>query len=171
MILLRLFLTFAFIGAFSFGGGYSMLTLIQEEVVLHHNWLNIQKFSDIVAISEMTPGPIAINAATYVGYRTAGFPGSLAATVGVILPSFFIVLALAKIVLKNKENPYFQGAFSGLRPVIVVLIIGASLRLGTEIIADFKSLILTIAAIAIIFLTKIHPVLIILGFGLIGILM
>lgn len=169
MIIIQLFLTFALIGAFSFGGGYAMLPLIQKEVVDIHNWLTIQEFSDILAISEMTPGPIAINSATYVGYKIAGISGSLAATIGVVLPSFIIILAIAKIVLKNKENPYFQGAFRGLRPVVVALITGASIMLAKAIIPDPKSLVLTLIALSIVLFTKIHPVLLIFIFGVIGI--
>lgn len=168
MIILQLFLTFAFIGAFSFGGGYGMLPLIQKEVVYSHNWLTVKEFSDILAISEMTPGPIAINSATYVGYTVAGILGSVAATLGVVLPSFIIILTLARIVLKYKENPYFQGAFSGLRPVVVALISGAAIMLGLEVIIDLKSLLLTVIAFTLIFFTKLHPILLILAFGVIG---
>lgn len=171
MIILQLFLTFAFIGAFSFGGGYAMLPLIQEEVVYNHHWLSIQQFSDIIAVAEMTPGPIAINTATYVGYKIAGITGSTAATIGVVLPSFVIILTLAGIVLKNKDNPFFQGAFSGLRPVVVALVIGAAVLLGKEIIVDYQSLLLTIGALATIALTKMHPVLVIMSFGFLGMLL
>jgi len=171
MIILQLFLTFAFIGAFSFGGGYAMLPLIQEEVVYNYHWLSIQQFSDILAIAEMTPGPIAINTATYVGYKIAGVTGSTAATIGVVLPSFVIILTLAGIVLKNKDNPFFQGAFSGLRPVVVALVVGAAVLLGKEIIINYQSLLLTIGALGIITLTKMHPVLVIISFGLLGMLL
>lgn len=171
MILLQLFLTFAFIGAFSFGGGYGMLPLIQEEIVYTHQWLSIQQFSDILAVAEMTPGPIVINAATYVGYKMAGVPGSTAATIGVVLPSFILIMTLAGIVLKNKDNPYFQGAFSGLRPVVVALVVGAAILLGKEIIVDYQSTLLTVGALATIVLTKMHPVLVILGYGFLGMLL
>jgi len=168
VIILQLLFTFAFIGALGFGGGYSMLPLIQEEVVFKHQWLTIQQFSDILAVSEMTPGPIAINTATYVGYKIAGFPGSAAATLGVVLPSFVLVLTLAGIVLKNKENPYFQGAFRGLRPVVVALVTGAALILAREGLVDYQSLLLFTGALATIYWTKMHPVLLLLGYGILG---
>lgn len=169
MIILQLMATFAFIGAFSFGGGYGMLPLIQEEVVYNHGWLTIKEFSDILAIAEMTPGPVAINTATYVGYKMAGLPGSAAATAGVVLPSFVLILTLAGIVLKNKDNPHFQGAFRGLRPVVVALVIGAALMLGKEIVADYQALLITAGALAAILLTKIHPILVIMIFGVLGV--
>ena len=92
-----LFKTFFLIGAFSFGGGYAMLPLIQKEVVTKHAWLTLQQFTDILAVAEMTPGPVAINTATYVGYQTAGFLGSVCATLGVVLPSFLLISTLAEL--------------------------------------------------------------------------
>lgn len=169
MIILQLFLTFALIGAFSFGGGYAMLPLIQREVVENHHWFTLQEFSDILAISEMTPGPIAINSATFVGYKIAGIFGSIAATIGVVLPSFIIILVIAKIVIKNKDNPYFQGAFSGLRPIVVAMITSAAIMLAQDIIFEPKTLVLTLIALAITLFTKMHPILLILIFGLLGI--
>lgn len=170
-MLWELFFTFAFIGAFSFGGGYGMLPLIQEEVVYIHQWLSVVEFADILAVAEMTPGPVAINTATYVGYKMGGFWGSATATLGVITPSFLIILSLTGIVLKNKNNPYFQGAFQSLRPVVVALVTGAALLLGKDILGDYTSLLLAAAALALTMLTKIHPVLLVVSFGFLGILL
>lgn len=169
-MILELFLTFAFIGAFSFGGGYGMLPLIQEEVVYIHQWLSIVEFTDILAVAEMTPGPVAINTATYVGYKMAGIAGSAAATLGVVTPSFLIILSLTGLVLKNKDNPYFQGAFKSLRPVVVALVTGAALLLGEVILGDYTSLLLAAGALGLMLLTNIHPVLMIAAFGFLGIL-
>jgi chromate transporter len=163
-----LFKTFFFIGAFSFGGGYAMLPLIQEAVVTQHAWLTMQQFADILAIAEMTPGPIAINTATYVGYKTAGFTGSLFATLGVVLPSFLLISTLAGLILKNKKSPYFKGAFHGLRPVVVALIVGAALLLSIDTITNINHLLLVLLALGLTLFTKLHPILIILGFGLLG---
>ena len=99
-IIIKLLLTFAKIGAFSIGGGYAMLPYIQNEVIKTHGWMTIQEFSDILAISQMTPGPIAINSATYVGYKVAGVPGSIAATIGVALPCFLMILLIASFFIK-----------------------------------------------------------------------
>lgn len=170
-MIIQLFLTFAFIGAFSFGGGYGMLPLIQKEIVYTHQWLTSQQFADIIAVAEMTPGPIAINTATYVGYKMAGFWGAFSATLGTVTPSFLIILTLAGIVLKNKENPYFKGAFSGLRPVVVALIIGASYLIAKETLHSFTSYFLLAAALLINRFTRINPILTILGFGFLGIMM
>lgn len=101
MIYLQLFLSFLQIGAFSFGGGYAAMPLIQNQVVDLHHWLNLSEFTDLVTISQMTPGPIAINSATFVGTRIAGAPGALAATVGCVLPSCILVTLLARIYLNT----------------------------------------------------------------------
>lgn len=165
-----LFKTFFIIGLFGFGGGYAMLPLIQEEIVFHHAWLTAQQFTDIIAVAEITPGPIAINTATYVGYQVANLPGSVCATLGVVLPSFLLVSTLAGIVLKNKNNPYFQGVFRGLRPVVVALIIGAAIVLGLQTIRSITNFYLTLIALGLFCFTKIHPIIILLSFGFLGIL-
>jgi chromate transporter len=166
-----LFKTFFLIGAFSFGGGYAMLPVIQEEIVFKHAWLTVEQFTDILAIAEMTPGPVAINTATYVGYKIAGISGSIIATLGVVLPSFILISTLAKVVLKNKKSPSFKGAFWGLRPVVVGIIIGAAILLARDTVTDLYNLMLTLLALGLIYYTKLHPILIILGFGLLGTIM
>lgn len=165
-----LFKTFFLIGLFGFGGGYAMLPLIQKEIVFKHAWLTAQQFADIIAVAEITPGPIAINTATYVGYQIAGLTGSVFATLGVVAPSFILIATLANIVLKNKNNPYFQGVFRGLRPIVVALIIGAAINLGLNTISTASSLILTLIALALFSLTKIHPIILLLGFGFLNLI-
>ncbi|MGI6588645.1 MAG: chromate transporter [Peptococcia bacterium] len=164
-----LFKTFFLIGLFGFGGGYAMLPLIQKEIVFNHAWLTAQQFTDIIAVAEITPGPIAINTATYVGYQVAGLTGSVLATLGVVFPSFILITTLANIVLKNKNNPYFQGVFHGLRPVVVALIIGAAIYLGLNTITTAYNFFLTLIALALFSFTKIHPILLLLGFGLLNV--
>ena len=122
MIYFRLFLSFLQIGAFSFGGGYAAMPLIQNQVVTLHGWLNLAEFTDLVTISQMTPGPIAINAATFVGTRIAGTPGALAATIGCVLPSCILVTLLAKIYLKYRDLSLIQGVLKSLRPAVVAMI-------------------------------------------------
>ncbi|MDX9872492.1 MAG: chromate transporter [Clostridia bacterium] len=168
-MLFELFKTFFLIGAFSFGGGYGMLPLIQQEVVISHQWLTMHQFSDILAIAEVTPGPVAINTATFVGYKMAGVFGSAAATLGVIVPSFIIILCLAGVVLRNKDNKYFQSAFMGLRPVVVALVVGAALLIGRDTLAGWKDLIMLGAGLLIMLKTNWHPVLVVLLFGVLGI--
>lgn len=121
----ELFLTFLKIGAFTFGGGYAMIPLIKEEVVTRKGWITAEDVLDVVAIAESTPGPIAINSATFVGYKTAGFWGSLAATIGVSLPSFLIIYAIS-FILKQFENfAAVKYAFTGIRAAVLALIVNA----------------------------------------------
>ncbi|MDL2303812.1 chromate transporter [Bacteroides sp. OttesenSCG-928-D19] len=130
MIYLQLFYSFFKIGLFGFGGGYAMLSLIQGEVVTRYNWLSAQEFTDIIAISQMTPGPIGINSATYVGYASTGSVwGSVVATFAVILPSFILMLAISRFFLKYQKHPIVESVFSGLRPAIVGLLAAAALVL------------------------------------------
>ena len=119
--LLRIFLTFFKIGAFTFGGGYAMIPLIQKEAVEKHHWVTDEDILDIVAIAESTPGPIAINAATFVGYHARGFFGSLAATLGVVLPSFVTIFAIFFILQAFKDNRVVRYAFNGIRVGVLVL--------------------------------------------------
>lgn len=130
MIYLQLFYIFFKIGLFGFGGGYAMLSMIQGEVVTRYNWLSPKEFTDIVAISQMTPGPIGINSATYVGFTTTGSVwGSVVATFAVVLPSFILMLTISKFFLKYQKHPAVEAVFSGLRPAVVGLLASAALVL------------------------------------------
>ena len=136
----KLFYSFFKIGLFGFGGGYAMISLIQGEVVNRYHWLTRGKFTDIVAISQMTPGPIGINSATYVGYTSvvnAGYGhgwavlGSVTATLAVVLPSFVLMLLISKFLMKFKNHPVVEHVFQGLRPAVVGLLAAAALLLLT----------------------------------------
>ena len=138
MIFLELFITFFQIGLFGFGGGYGMLSLIQGEVVHNHEWLTTSEFTNIVAISQMTPGPIGINSATYCGYtavHNAGFGywmsilGSFTATLALILPSLILMILIAKMFMKYMDTPLVKSVFLGLRPAVVGLLAAATLLL------------------------------------------
>ena len=129
MIYLKLFLSFLQIGLFSFGGGYAAMPLIQEQVVTQHGWLTMTEFTDLITISQMTPGPIAINAATFVGSKIAGVPGSVAATCGCILPSCIIVTLIAWFYLRYKKMKMFQSVLESLRPAVVALIASAGIAI------------------------------------------
>lgn len=126
-MLIKLFISFLKIGLFSFGGGYAALPLIQQEVVTQNGWLGVSEFNDLITISQMTPGPIALNSATFVGQRVAGFPGSLAATIGCILPSAIIVGALSYFYKKYKDLDLMTEVLKFLRPAIVVMILIAGI--------------------------------------------
>ncbi|WP_278834361.1 chromate transporter, partial [Porphyromonas cangingivalis] len=140
MIYLELLWVYLKIGLFGFGGGYAMLSLIQEEVVHKHHWLTMQEFTDIVAISQMTPGPIGINSATYIGYTVTGSVwGSILATVAVSLPSFVLVLLISLSFAKFRQNKHVDAVFTGIRPAAVGLIAAAALLLiNGENFIDYK---------------------------------
>lgn len=140
MIFLLLFITFFQIGLFGFGGGYAMISMIQGEVVTHYHWMTMGEFTDIVAVSQMTPGPIGINSATYVGYSSVvnagyspalGVLGSVTATFAVVLPSFILMLLISKFLMRYKDHPVVEHVFSGLRPAVVGLLGAACLLLMT----------------------------------------
>jgi chromate transporter len=167
MIFFELFTTFFLIGMFTIGGGYAMLSLIQNEVVTVHNWISDGTFTDIVAVSQMTPGPIGINSATYIGYEVlanAGAPellcilGSFTATFAVVLPSFIIVLSICKAYSRFKDHYLFKGVMTGLKPATLGLIGTAALSLATpENFIDWKSFVICIAAFVALLFRKIGP--------------
>lgn len=182
MIYWQLFWSFFQIGLFSFGGGYAALPLIQQQVVETHQWLSMTAFADIITISQMTPGPIAINAATFVGTQIGGMFGAILATLGCITPSCIIVLTLAILYFKYKELPLIQGILTGLRPAVVALIAGAGLSLlllsffGMESwplpIENLNVLAVVIFIMALICLRKfkLNPIWVMLGCGIVAIL-
>ena len=138
MILWQLFISYLNIGFFGFGGGYAMLSLIQNEVVVQHQWMTTAEFADIVAVSQITPGPIAINSATYVGYTVGaqagdnpffGILGSAIATFAVCLPSLTLMILVARFFMKLKGNRLVEGAMRGMRPVVIGMIAAAALLL------------------------------------------
>ena len=173
MIFVELFTTFFVIGMFTIGGGYAMLSLIQNEVVTVHGWIDEGTFTDIVAVSQMTPGPIGINSATYIGYEVlmnsgasqfVCILGSFTATFAVVLPSFIIVLLLCKIYDRWKDHYMFKGVLTGLKPASLGLIGTAALGLATpENFIDWKSFVLCILAFIALYFKKAGP------FSIIGI--
>ena len=166
MIYFQLFLSFLQIGAFSFGGGYAAMPLIQNQVVTLHGWLNPAEFTDLVTISQMTPGPIAINAATFVGTRIAGTPGALAATIGCVLPSCILVTLLAKIYLKYRNLSLIQGVLKSLRPAVVTAfwgLEGFSPDLGA---VNLRSVCIFTGAMILLIRFKMNPILVMVLSGL-----
>ena len=180
MILLKLFWSFFQIGMFSIGGGMAAMPLIQNQVVNLHHWLTLSEFTDLITIAEMTPGPIAINSATFVGIRIAGIPGAIVATIGCIFPSCVIVSLLAWIYFKFKELTVVQGILSGLRPTIVALIASAGLSIFILVVwgeDGFSTNPLTINLVSVLLFTvaifilrkwKPNPIYVMLGSGIIG---
>ena len=164
MIYWQLLWVYLKIGLFGFGGGYAMLSLIQHEIVDLHHWLTPQQFTDVVAISQMTPGPIAINAATFVGMKLTGMPGAVVATLGYITPSCIIVTIIAKLYLKYREMDMLQGILGGIRPAVVALIGSAGISIlqtafwgvsGKMVISDTSWLMVGIFVVCVILLRKV----------------
>lgn len=159
------------IGFFGFGGGYAMLSLIEKEVV-QSGWITSNTFTDIVAISQMTPGPIGINSATYIGYVATGgnVLGSILATLVVVLPSFLLVLFAAHYIQKHRDSAVIKGMFMGLRPVVVGLIASAALLLmNRENFVDYTwSIGICAASFCLVRFTKIHPIYVIILAGIAG---
>lgn len=193
MILLELFITFLIIGLFTFGGGYSMIALIQSAVVEEHGWLTAQEFADILAISQITPGPVGINTATYAGYSAViaeGYPtavavaGALIASLAVLILPMTLILIVGRWLLAHKDNPPFDVIFKTLRLTVIGLIAAAAISLmpsafaptptGTISIFNFQfsifNLIIFLAAFALSLWKKVSPILLILLAGLVGFL-
>lgn len=181
MIYLDLFLTFLKIGTFTFGGGYAMIPLIQEEVI-KHGWMSMEELINFIAVSESTPGPFAINIATFVGNTTAGLLGAVLCTLGVILTSFIIILIIFKFFDKYQNNKFVKGCMNGLRPAVVGLIGAAVITtfisvffLEGEVIGVIKSssfyeMLVILGATLIMSIKKIHPIIIVLVSALFGII-
>jgi chromate transporter len=175
-----LFWAFVQVGLFSIGGGLAALPLIQDQVVDVHGWLTLTEFTDIITIAEMTPGPVALNTATFVGIRTAGIPGALLATFSCILPSCFIVILLAKLYYKYRGLSAMRYIFSGLRPAVVAMIASAGMSIiflaffGGNLLpasidgVSFISVGIFIVSIFILRKWKMNPIYVMLGAGVVG---
>jgi len=171
MLLIQLFLTFAQIGLFAFGGGYATLPLIEKELVSKFHWLTHKEFLEVVTISQLTPGPIAINAATFVGYKVSGFFGSIIATVSVCLPSVILILIVVRFLRKFETNIWVNNILKGLRPAVVALIAAAAYSLikGGGI-TDIKGLIIGVVSFVILRSKRLDPILILILAGIAGII-
>lgn len=183
MIYLELFWSFFQIGLFSIGGGYAAMPLIQEQVVDLHSWLTMAQFADIITIAEMTPGPIAINSATFVGIQICGLPGAIVATLGCIFPSCIIVMTLAYVYYRFRGLNIVQGVLAGLRPAVIAMIASAGLSLlimsvygqrtlpenlaGIDVIA----VVIFVAGFFILRKWKLNPLWVMAGSGVAGVLL
>ncbi len=174
MIYLQLFYSYLKIGFFGFGGGSAMLSLIQNEVVVQNEWMTNAEFADIVAVSQMTPGPIAINSATYVGYTVAGFWGSVVATVSVCLPALTLMILITRFFLHLRDNHYVKGVIAGMRPVVTGMIGAAVLLLmfpeskdGASFVDGWSWVLFAVAMIASY--KKVNPILLIILSAIAGI--
>lgn len=179
MIYLQLFKTFFLIGLFSFGGGYASMELIRSRVVMQQQWLTNTEFTDIISIAEMTPGPLGINIASFVGTRTGGIPGTIIATMSYVLPAMIIVLILAKVYYKCRNLNGVQGVLKGLRPAVAAMVLAAALKLvgtawwdGLENLSlsatNWVAIPITILFLILLQKKKVGPVQAILGSGVVG---
>ena len=182
MIYLQLFCSFFKIGLLSFGGGYAAMPLIQNEVVEARHWLTMPEFTDLITISQMTPGPIAINSATFVGMKIAGVPGAIAATVGCVFPSCVIVTLLARLYLKYRDMSLLQGILGSLRPAVVAMVAAAGISIlitafwGGDQIGSLESTrwwMVGIFALCVLFLKKLNwnPIAVMLSAGVLRVLL
>lgn len=169
-MLLTLFLTFFKIGLFTFGGGYAMIPFIHQYAVEKYKWITDDEFLDIIAIAESTPGPIAINSATYIGYKVKGVKGSALATFGVALPSIIIIILIAAFFMQFKDNVYVEYAFKGIRIGVSVLVLNAAIRMYKKLDKNLLSYFLILLGFSMIFFEIIPVILVIVIGGVIGIL-
>lgn len=161
-MLFEMFLTFLKIGAFTFGGGYAMIPIIQDEIATKRKWMEEKEFIDVIALAQGSPGAVAINASIYVGYRVKGIPGALVATLGVVLPSFFIILLIAKFFFQYRAHPIIEKVFLGIRPAIVALIASAVYKLMKSVKLGYAGMaVASITFLTIVFL-GINPIYLIL---------
>lgn len=165
--MLKMFLIFFKIGAFTIGGGYAMIPIIQDEIVKKHKWMTDEEFIDALAVAQGSPGPIAVNTSIYVGYELHGILGSIVATLGTVLPSFLIILFVANFFDKIQGNKVVDSIFKGIRPMVVALITSAVYQLMKKTGINVKSISLAVLTTILIVFFKISPVYIILvgGFG------
>lgn len=166
-----LFKTFFKIGATTFGGGYAMLPVIRQEVVSAKNWLTNEEFVDVLAVAQSSPGAVAINSAVFIGCKLAGIPGAFSALLGVVLPSFLIILLVAVFFAQLASYPVVEAAFAGIRPAIAALIAAAVVKLGKPVLGDGRGVLLTGFFLLLSLYFEVHPVFIILlgaGVGLLA---
>lgn len=164
----KLFLTFFKIGLFTFGGGYAMIPLMQRETVDKHKWVSDDDILDIIAIAESTPGPIAINSATFIGYKTAGVWGSVAATLGTVLPSFMIILIISFFLRQFQDIKAVQYAFNGIRAGVLALLIKAWWNMYKKMPKNAVAYVVAASAFIVSAFTDVHILIVIISCGIIG---
>ena len=165
----QLFVTFFKTGLFTFGGGYAMISLLEEELVAHKKWITSEDMLDMLVIAESTPGVIAVNTATSVGYRVRGVLGAIIATLGVVLPSFLIITALTFFLNEFSDNRWYQAAFTGIQACVTILIVNAFVKLARQIERTWFSVLLLVAAFGVAVFTNFDVIFIILIGGVLGV--
>ncbi len=171
MIYLKLALSFLKVGLFSIGGGYAMLPLIQHEVVSLHPWLSADEFVDVVAIAEMTPGPLGLNVSTYTGYKIMGLPGAVVSTGFNIFPTFLLMLIASGFFFRFKDSAYLADFFKGFRPVVIGLVAAADILMAKVSFVDCRSVAIFVVVLVCGYKYRVHPILLILLSAIVGILL
>ncbi|MFZ5966620.1 MAG: chromate transporter [Bacillota bacterium] len=166
--LIQMFLIFVKIGTFTLGGGYAMIPLIQIEVVEKKGWIDEEEFVDIIALAQTIPGALAINSATYIGYRLFGYGGAFIGCLGAMLPSVVIILFVAKFFTQMKDAPMVQAAFQGIRPAVVALIVAAVLKLGKTVPKTTLHIAWIATVLFLITVLNVHPIIVIILSGVVG---
>ncbi|MFC1687277.1 chromate transporter [Patescibacteria group bacterium] len=170
MLLLKLFWVFAKIGIFTVGGGYAMIPFVQKEAVEINKWVSKEEFLEILSLDTVTPGPLAVNLSTFVGYKVNGIVGALVATLGVILPSIVIVILVAAFFYAFRTNKIVQAVLQGLKPAVVALIaVGIFSLIQGKAIIDFRGIIILVVVFVGVAVFKIHPIWLVVASGLAGI--
>lgn len=169
--LIQLFLIFARIGGFTFGGGYAMLPMLQKELVENKKWTTNEELIDYYAIGQCTPGIIAVNVATFVGYKNKGIRGAVAATLGVITPSIIIVAVIAAFISGFQDYQVVQWAFSGIRAAVVALILNAMWKIAKKSLVDIFAVLIFIIVAVLSYFTDLSPVIFVISAGLCGLVL
>lgn len=167
---LELFLSIFKIGTFTFGGGYAMIPLIEEEVVVNKGWISKEEFLDILVVSQSLPGALAVNTSVFLGYKIGGFIGAMVALLAVILPSFLIILIIAVFFMKFRDNYYVNAAFKGITAAVPMLVLIGAISLSKGLEKNIRTLITIIVGIITLAFFNIHPVLVIIISGLYGVI-
>lgn len=164
----QIFITFFKTGLFTFGGGYAMIAILEEELVAKKKWITSQDMLDMLVIAESTPGVIAVNTATSVGFRLRGILGAIVATLGVVLPSFVIICGLSFVIELVADNKWYQAAFKGVQACVIVLIINAFLKMSKNIKRDWFNIVMLLAAFAVATFTRFNVIFLIIIGGVLG---
>jgi len=165
---LKLFGTFFRIGLFTFGGGFAMLPLIEREITDHKKWVQADELIDMIALAQSMPGPVAVNASILIGRHLAGTSGAVAAMLGCVLPSFFVILAIALTTANFQTNPYVQQFFTGVLAAVTALILMTAIKMARRVVRDWITALLAIAAVILVAFFRVHALLVLLGGAVVG---
>lgn len=165
---MQMFWSFFKIGAFTFGGGYAMVPMIQKEVVESRKWVAGEEFIDMLGLAQTAPGPVAVNTSVFVGYKKAGCAGAVTAVVGATLPSFLVILAIATFFSEIRRFPAVEAAFAGVRPAVVALVAGAAYKIGKTAIRDLRGVAIGALALVAVAVFDVHPIPVIVGSATVG---